>query len=389
MRASLYPVLFASRRGTLRPVATRSAIPDLKGFSGSSLYVFSRTKHYAPSALTSIKIAVANWYINLSQTSLAEGSASSTMVTEASIEYLGGTIVPLTWSGASTGTIADGATGYSDYAAVNIPQGYFWVRIETHMPETAGNVGLFTQSPANTALGEMTWLQNSTSGGVTGAVPGDNVGSSYSRPPAAILGLSTNRAFALLGDSRTEGSGYEENGTYADKGEIAPGLNNRWAYINMGVGNDRADKFLLSHTRRLELASLCTDWVDGYGVNDFSAGGRTSAQLLADYASIRALAPAGTTHWAYTLPPFAVTGTYATLVGQTVDANDAARRVAFNNSLRAGIAGTTVLEAADVLESSRDSGKWRVDLGALTADGTHENRLGASTLKAGITGLIS
>jgi hypothetical protein len=63
--------------------------------------------------------------------------------------------------------------------------------------------------------------------------------------------------------------------------------------------------------------------------------------------------------------------------------------VTFNTALRAGVAGVTVLEYADAVESARNSGKFRVDLGALTGDGTHGNALCNSTGSAAVQASIN
>lgn len=368
---------------TLAPAGSATATPDI--LSGAPAYELnSVTRHYFAQETNWIDIGLANWFVNLGGSALAEAGSGFAMTVATSVTLASGTTIKVPWGGADTGSVASGATGYSDRTFVGIPAGT-WVKFNVYRDLVGSDLGLFTQTASDTVGGEK--LSSLNGGGNLTMVPAtivDNVGSSYRAPPAIIRGNVSGRSFALIGDSRTAGS--QDAGATSDHGEIARALTNRWPYINLGVGNDRAEKFVASHTLRQALATQFTDIVQGYGVNDIATG-RTSAQLLADNATIRGYF-SGKTFWDYTLPPFGVGGTYTTLPGQTVYGNDAVRTT-FNAALRAGISGVTVLEVADTIESSRDSGKFRVDLGALTTDGTHENALGNSTIGTAIAGSIT
>jgi hypothetical protein len=204
--------------------------------------------------------------------------------------------------------------------------------------------------------------------------------------PSAIIGSTTKRSFALIGDSRT--IGIQDGPSDPNRGctgETARAINTLgFGHLNLGVGFDRADKYIASHTRRLALAGYCSDVVLGFGANDLFA--RTSAQIVADSQTIAGYFAAGVKKYIYTLPPIAVTSSdgFATVANQSINFPEFERRI-YNGLLRAGVTGfVKTWEIADVPESARDSGKWRVDLGLLNgfpiADATHENALGNSTI---------
>jgi hypothetical protein len=369
---------------TFKPAATAMATPDL--FAGGTLYDLNGvTRHYFPEGCDWVEIGIANWFTDLPTSALVESGPGFPMTVATSVTTPGGRVVMVPWGGSATGTVADGTTGYSDRVFVGIQPGE-WAEFNTYRRLVGSNRLVVTQTASDTANGErLNTLNGAGNLTMTPDAIVDNIGTSYRAPPTLIRGNVEGRSFVLVGDSRTEGA--QDTGASSDHGELSRALNNRWPYLNMGVGNDRIEKFLLSHTLRLALAQQFTDCIEAYGVNDVAAGGRSAAQLLGDGVSFRALLP-GLTHWKPTLPPFGVGGTYTTLPGQTVYISDSVRTT-FNDALRAGISGVTVIEAADAIESARNSGKFRVDLGALTTDGTHENALGNQTISTAVTASIT
>jgi hypothetical protein len=62
-------------------------------------------------------------------------------------------------------------------------------------------------------------------------------------------------AVAILEDSIAHGSGdsFDESG---DVGTVARAVGPSFAYLNLACGNDRADKFVRNHSRRVALAAL-------------------------------------------------------------------------------------------------------------------------------------
>jgi hypothetical protein len=371
---------------TFKPAATAMATADL--FAGGNVDdLNSVTRHYFPYGCDWLEIGVANWFVDAPTSALAEAGPGFPMTVATSVTMPDGRVVKAPWGGADTGTLASGADGYSDKVFVGLA-GPGWLKFNTYRKLVGSRRGLVTQTASDTANGEKLYSFNGA-GNLTMSPDAivDNIGSTYRAPPMMIRGNVNGRAFVLIGDSTQEGA--QDAGATSDHGIISRALNNRWPYLNMGVGNDQLQKFLLSNAKRLALAVQFTDCIENYCINDVAAGARSAAQLLADGVTFRALLP-GLTHWKPTPHPFGVASSdgYTTLVGQTVYANDAVR-VTFSTALRAGVAGVTVLEYADAVESARNSGKFRVDLGALTGDGTHGNALCNSTGSAAVQASIN
>ncbi len=190
----------------------------------------------------------------------------------------------------------------------------------------------------------------------------------------------------MLGDSRAWGdagggalSGDSSSSTGAYEKSLAPSI----GLINLAVPGDRASLFLASHTNRLALAIYASDFIIEYGINDLTLDSRTAVQLAADISSIIALLPPGSKIVTTLEPKSASTDSWATLANQTTNAANA-ERVSYNANVRGGsIAGQTgYFEVADIAESSRNSGKWKVTGGAngYTADGLHANASGISLI---------
>ena len=359
----------------------------------------NRSRHKTQVDLISMQVILPNWAVSLADTPpLTEFGPGYAIAEAASVEYPLGTIIGrFTFSGASSVVIPDGGEVLTDEIALTakIPAGAFYFirryavgdglrgtntayKMSLGFPSSDTGNSEFSIINADTASSDAT--------GTTGTPAGSNA--SYRRPPLAILGRTNARTVVGLGDSRMEGAqdSYVGGGTSGDLGEIFRSLGPNYAYINMGVGNDRADRFIASHSYRLAAALYASDVVIGYGVNDIASGGRTAAQVLADAATIRGYFPGGTNFYMFTLPPFGVTGTYTTLGGQTVSTGLETQRQAYNTALRAGIAGVTIWDIAPVVEDASNPGKWKVDQGAMTTDGTHENQ--AACLRIAASGII-
>jgi hypothetical protein len=157
---------------------------------------------------------------------------------------------------------------------------------------------------------------------------------------------------------------------------------------------------------------IATDAICEYGSNDIYGGGRSLAQMqaaaIAAWGKIAALGIGRI--WQCTITPRTTSSD-----GWTTTANQAVVgagtnntvRIGFNDWMRAGaplVDGAAVvtgtpgallageaghplagrLDIADIAETSRNSGIWKVTGGAWTADGTHPLVLGNEALKAGI-----
>jgi hypothetical protein len=350
---------------TLRSIATRSQVPAT--FSATNKQFMSRSRHICRTAVTQLKIAVANFYG--SNTDAAPG-ADATYT--ASIEYPAGTFTQVTFSGSATGTVTNGDYLLSDFVNVTIPQDAdFYVRLFYN--NTAG-MTYCGQSPQDAANGDFfafapSGLTDQTMGGTITSSGGLNA--AY---PAAIVGVSNKPVVALIGDSRCYGQADTYVGTSGNRGEIAPSIAPSLATLSVATPSDRTISWVTNHPKRLALVkAYATHAVVQLGINDLGSNA-TAAQVQTSNLAI-GTAIALPTWYCTVAPKTTSTDSFATLANQTIFAQDAAR-VTYNNAVRAGLPSASgFFEIADPVESSRDSGKWMVNGTAnfATTDGLHEN----------------
>jgi hypothetical protein len=359
-----------------RAVGSNVQINDL---NGPNVYVLNGvTNHYFPRAEDWIRVNAGNWFVNLTQNALTEGGPGFAMQTAFSIQLGDGTWRQITWNGGDPDvTIASGGDAWSDWCFVGQTAG--WKKIRTWRVgegATGGHACPIAQFGCDTANGE-----------ATSAIPGDinrtlaggivhNLGD-YRLGPQAIIGLSGVRSDALFGDSLTIGS--LDAGPGPDRGMFARAINTRWVYGNYGIGNDRAYAIAAAGTKRAALGQHYTHIWLGHAGNDLSLS-HSAATIQADVDAYAGNF-AGKTIILHSPPPFGVTSAngFVAPQDQVPPAFDG-ERIALSTARRAGIVGYTFVEAADAVESARNSGKWRVDLGALTTDGIHGNALCNTTL---------
>jgi hypothetical protein len=382
-----------ARRGALvlaaytGPVASGTFFPQEPYFSAGVTGVNSLTPHWTTEAVPSVQLVYANVVAKDMGAGVIENTTNLVALNiTAVIEYPAGTYTRVKKAGVNTMPIAIGGLLVTDAAAVSIPANTKYMVHTFYAKQGGGDVVV----PGVYGVGNSAFFNNGPADS-TGAL--SLLGSAYAQGtswhmgPCAILGTTTKRTFALKGDSRTLGS--QDGPSDTNKGctgETARAVYaGGYGFLNLGVGFDRADKYIASHTLRLQLAGYCSDVVLGYGVNDM-ANGRVTAQLQADNQTIIGYFP-GKRIYMYTLPPIATTSSdnYATLANQTINFPEFERRL-YNTAIRGGVTGTVrVWEIARVLNPT-DDGKWRVDLGLVNgypaADPTHENALGNSTIAA-------
>lgn len=233
--------------------------------------------------------------------------------------------------------------------------------------------------------------------------------------PLALVGIPDNtqqHSVCIYGDSIAFGQGDISGDANGNSGYIERALNRNlpWATTSRS-GNAYAKNAGRNYGQVNFASNYCTDIIINLGINDFTSLGLslavTQAYAIAEWT---ALSVNGSRIWLPTLTPRSTSSDgWATLGNQTTDANNA-NRVAWNNWVRDGapilngVAAATgssatgtirignsahpvkgYFETADLAESARDSGKWRVDLGALTTDGIHPNDLGHATIAAAIS----
>ncbi|NTZ60324.1 hypothetical protein G6L24_08380 [Agrobacterium tumefaciens] len=357
------------RRQYTGQIATRCVVPEFANTTNKQ--IMTRSRHFISEATRSLHLIYPNWYHNGN----AEVGVGGTIDVTAAIEYPIGVFTRVTWGGSATVTIGDlSNSAPSDPIEVQIPDGGAEIFIRTFQSSATGIVysGLQDTMRGETAAYGASGVVDATMGGI---IPDSGPNAAYL--PLAVLGQTTKPSFFIVGDSRESATSFDIPNALSVVGNIARGIAPVCGFINVARGGERLAEFVASHSKRLEVAQYCSHVAIHMGINDFTSG-QTSAGALADLNTIKGYFP---THeiWFATVEPVSTSSDgWLTVANQTIDAASNANRIAFNNAIRAGITGAAgYFDIADVLESGRDSGKWRVLPGvALTSDGTHANEAG-------------
>lgn len=354
-------------------VATKARVHDTNNF-GSAIQWMSRRNYVALDAVTAVSIRFDNW----STGSASETSGAQAQTVTATLEYPIGTIHSrFTFSGGNTGTVPAGGALVSDSLAVTLPLGArFAVRSWLNAPGGAAYTQVLGASGDGSSFGAS--IADTT--GTTAALPANVT----SWGPTAVLGMTSRPVVAIAGDSI--GAGYLDSA--GDNLAGAVGVIGRSIYLDVptlnvssvgntlpgfaGVGTGGLDG---RKKRQYMVDAGCTHVISNLGVND-AGGSRASSQMITDLNALIALIGLPWIHCTITPPQAASTDAYLTVANQTAHANAVAQQQ-FNDALRRGTAGllhAAHVEIADLAESSRGSGKWRVDgvtANLSTPDGLH------------------
>jgi hypothetical protein len=342
----------------------------------------TRTMHYATDAITSLQLVLANWYWELSPAKTELGSGG-TATFRASIEYPAGTFTQVKFGGAVTSSaIADGANCISDATTVSIPQGaVFYVRefaqwAASNLVYISGfTVTGGTYDPTNLTVnlsgngsngGEAMNYSGATdqtmSGTVTATSGAGNNGPI--RRPLAIIANTGVPSVAIIGDSIPLGQfdKYDTDNALGF-GRLLAHLSPKVGFVDLSGQGETVVNQKSNFAKRGDLIKYCSHAIQQGGVNDLTAavGNATAATVESNLTGAGGLVtvycPNTPTYAATIIPPTTSSDSWATLGNQTADGNNA-QRVIFNNDMRADpspYAGH--IEFADILESSRDSGK--------------------------------
>jgi hypothetical protein len=352
---------------------------NVRGGSTTDSSWMSRSLHTAAVSITALQLVFANWYINI--TADVAGGTSATYT--ASIEYPAGSFTPVKFSGASSGVAASGATLVSDSTAVSIPAGAsFFVR--NYRVHAAGSFkapytswgATFNQSAGDACThGSGSAVTDQTLGGTV-----VNTTAYWMAPPVAIIGTTNLPSYLVIGDSRITGFNTvlgQQTDTNPCTGELSPSLFNAGiGFIASGLPSDTAAYWAAGdYPLSQGLATYTSDVISNHSINDLNNSG-TAAQLLANQQTLRSVNFAGKRYWICTLAPYTTSSdSYATLANQTVVSSNA-QRIAYNTAVRAGVPSMFgYLDIASRVESSLNSGFWKVNGTAnyATADGLHES----------------
>lgn len=365
-------------------VASRSRMIQSNAPDTTNKYMMARSAHIATENLSSIKLAFSNFYNagNLATGSIADIGLGASATITASIEYPAATFTQVTFSASATGTISDIGVLFSDYVPVNIPAGAtFWMRTFWH-----NTAGCLYNTWQNSFLGEATALSTTVISDQTMSGTITNSGS-FSYPPLAVLGMTTNASVIIVGDSigagfnDTEDSSASATGRNAKVGLVARSMGST-PFLNLSVAAESANNFLTDATARKLLIPKGSSLITQLGTNDVA--GLTPAQLLAKLQAIWALKWANQKNYQTTITPNTSTSDgWITGAGQTPAASNPTR-ITFNTNVRAILSGSTGSYDLDsALESSLNSGLWIfAPSPPYTGDGLHPNTAGYAVVQA-------
>ena len=347
---------------TLRQVATGTHIPNT--LASSNTTTFSRTPHILRSAVAALGIVLPNWYV-AGQTETNAGSATWT----AAIEYPAGTFTRVTFGGANSVTSAAGGNIVSDMIPVAIPKGdKFWVRLFQNAPSKAVYFTFYAGD------GTAQFTSPATDMTMGGTVTTSAAFQAATTTPIAIIGMSSDPAIGIYGDSISVGRGDTADAGLPLQGHLGRAFGAAYAAGHVGISGDRMSLFLGSKAKRMSLASYFTHFAVNMGINDITGGGSASA-VAADTNSIVGLFP-GPVALCTLSPVSTSTDTWNSVAAQATVASNAVR-VTENTRRLGGISGVkTVYDVNPTVESvaSPESGLWRAS--AYTADGTHPSAKG-------------
>lgn len=364
----------------LGQVATRTFIPGSMATTNKQFN--SRCRHKATDQIASLQLVIPNWYVDsntLAGNTYVELNSGMTPTITASVEFPAGTFTQVKFGGSASIAPPDGATIISDPVAITIAKGqFFFTRYFWNSPTGiifTGTGSAFWGSDINN--GEA--LQTAASGlsdMTLGGTVTDSASGFYGFHPAAIIGMTSNPALLILGDSRAIGVGVNASNSTGDYGEVCPSIGaGNIGYVNAAMYGDRADKFVASHAKRAALGLWCSHVYSQYGVNDFDLDGQTAAQLLANQQTVGGYFP-GKPYFLQTVSPHA-NGSNTAAANATFNS----QRISYNTTLRAGgIPGVvTSFDIAGITESSLNSGLWTA---GDSTDFLHANSAGMNAIQA-------
>lgn len=353
-------------------VGTRAMTPN--NYNASSTQFMSRSPHFATTNITTLKIAIPNFYLNETSGGAETGTGTTATVT-AGIEYPSGTFTQVEFSGSASGTIPNLSFILSDYVNVTIPAGSeFWVRI--YIVNAGGLVYNSIQPVSNIGAG-----QNSGTSGIADltVTSGTIASSNTVLAPMAIIGYTNQPSVIGVGDSRIEGLGDQTANLTGNYGDIFPSFGTNYGYAIQPDPGQTLASFMASHTNQVAMWKYATHIIDAYQYNDFWSTGQTAAT-----GEAQALAFAQLVHqynkkvWNITIGTKTTsTDSWATTTNQTV-ANSTINTavIAYNTWIRAGANSQDgYFEIATPEQSALNSGKWIVNGTAnyATSDGIHES----------------
>lgn len=396
----------ASQSGPATSSATGNGLSD-----GSTTSRMHRLKVTVTADATDLRLVYANYVYG-------QPGAQTIFVTAAIELDAPSAVFPVTFAGLTELTLNPDGIATSDPVPFPVAKGdTLWIRTYVRVTTLTEKWPVSVQYwQTGEAVSGTTDLTAAT--GTAGLTTPPTAPAVYGFAPVAMLGTPDDvdtPVVALWGDSITAGWGNGEgNYVYASWSEEAIAGSVPW--FNLARHNENLGSMTpvpanglttfapTAFRHKMRLAQCCTHLISGYGANDFNIGSMAVAVMQANYLTHwTQLAGRGLKIWQVTITPRVGTTTdgWRTTGGQTFNTNEAVRTgcndwirdgapilagaaVAVGSSapgtLRAGQVGHPLvgyLETADLVESARNSGKWKTALRTVT-DAAITN--GAATL---------
>lgn len=379
-----------SRRGWI-PITNKAHLPNASLSSGSNQAATYRVRYTTKRAVTQIKLV----YSNFRLTSSNEAFDTAVVTYRATVETgVGTNTVAVTFGGGTSVTLNPGESATSDPITISFAdETPFYVRTRVSVPVLG----------QKWATGAPMLVSGATQEGfvatdfLTGAVP--SLSGAGTIGPSAILGLVNEVAPSIgiigsssaagQGDTRLSDTGYWDAG-YLSKIITASG----YGHSVLAASGDSLLEFLsnttmgspaygrLKHLRDIDANTVIMQ----LGGNDITGAEVTAAQIIERLkASYRLLKGLGYNVIATTITPTTTSSdSWATTANQTLHVRNQVR-LDVNTWIRTVPADVSaVIDAAIHVQDPTEPGKWRVNGGAWTGDGTHLTLLGHEGVKSAI-----
>lgn len=368
-----------------------------------------RTPDVIATASSDLRVTYGNTYTAVAAQPYIDADNPNTITIRAAIEVgNGGTIYPLTFNGRRDAAIDGGGFATSDPLPIEVPAG----QVIYHRVYVTGTGWYANRVAFVSGYGGFTSGSDLTSAG--SAAIADSSGNYYG--PHAVTGTpapGADRAQVFIaGDSITAGQGDPAGlaGVRVSGGVLTAGggwvpraLAGKVGFINTSIPSDRTVNYVAAagHFRRARLLGAASHVICAYGRNDLPI--TSLAALKANLVTAwKFLGQRGAKVYQTTITPQnSSTDGWTSITGQSIATPTTveAARVDLNTWLRAGapvdgslvpvavgtagalVAGTAghplsvwsptspIIELADVVETARNSGIWKVGNPAAVTDG--------------------
>lgn len=361
-------------------LATRAFFPDT--IDTARYQYMTETRHVVRAASDVIGIVEANSYSGANNAEVAPGAAMT--VTASVSKSQTGTRTQITFGGVASGTVPNGGKLESDLIDFPVSPGdvlYIrrWRSCSSGIVCNADTIkGGSDICLRGTTTADLTMSTSAMTGGVTAC--------SW---PVAVIGTIVEPSVGVIGDSRAYGRGDTMDADY-ELGEVCRSIGPAFGYVNLSRRTMSPAQYTASNTLRNQLLDYVSHIVCDFGINSFINESKTYAQAKSELEAVWAGFSSGKPIFQTTLSPVSTGAwTLTDFSDQTVAWGD--RLPQMNDYLRTAPSPlAAVFEIADVVESSRNSGKWKAP--GYTTDGTHGSQTACVAIKnSGVidTSLIS